>query len=75
VTGPVSGLVLHGLHNTGPVMPEAALLIAYVVLCIGAPMAAWILRAGGVRPVFVLSTAYAPLLLAAIVLAAEPLVV
>jgi hypothetical protein len=71
----VSGFVFHGPYNTGPEMPEAALLVAYVALCFVAPVAAWILRARGVRYVLVLSTAYAPLLLAALVLAAEPLVV
>jgi hypothetical protein len=69
----VSGFVLQGVNNTGPVMPDAALYVAYVGLCVLAPLAAWILRARGARPAFVLWTASAPLLLAALVLAAEPL--
>jgi len=71
----VSGFMLQGLHNSGPVMPDAALFVAYVALCFVAPVAAWILRARSVSPGLVLSTAYAPLLLAALVLAAEPLLV
>jgi len=41
----VSGVVLQGVNNTGPMMPEAALFVAFVALCVVAPVAAWILRA------------------------------
>lgn len=71
----VSGFVLQGVNNTGPLMPEAAFYVASVALCVLAPAAAWILRARGARPAFVLWTAVAPLVVAAVVMAAEGVLV
>lgn len=67
----VSGFVLQGVNNTGPMMPEAALLVAFIALCVLAPLAAWILRARAARPALVLWTAVAPLVVAAVVMGAE----
>lgn len=71
----VSGFVLQGVYGTGPEMPTAAFFMAYVGLCVVAPLAAWLLRARGARPALVLWTAGAPLVVAAAVLLAEPLLV
>jgi hypothetical protein len=70
----VSGFILEGVNNTGPMMPEAVFLIGMIVLCVGAPVAAWSLRRRLSAPA-VLALAYAPLLIAALVMLAEPLFV
>jgi hypothetical protein len=69
----VSGFVLQGVNNTGPMMPEAALLVGMIVLCLLAPVAAWVLRARAAGPAAVLGAACAPLALAAAALLVEPL--
>ena len=68
----VSGFILEGVNNTGPQMPMAAVLVAYVVFAVAAPIAAWRMRARAVRPGIVLALAYAPAAIAAATLLLEP---
>ena len=69
----VSGFILEGVNNTGPQMPEAALLVAFVVACIAAPVVAWIGRSRGWKPGLLLALVLAPPAIAVVVLLAEPL--
>ncbi len=71
----VSGFVLEGVNNTGPMMPEAVLLTVFVAFCIVAPVAAWMMRGRGYRPGSFLALAYAPPVVAGLVLLTEPLFV
>ncbi len=68
----VSGFILEGVNNTGPEMPAAAMLVAFIILCAAAPLAAWIMRKRAIRPSVTLALAYAPIVVAALVLVAEP---
>ncbi len=70
----VSGFILEGVNNTGPAMPAAAMLVGFIVLCVAAPLAAWIMRKRTIRPGVILALAYAPIVIAALVLLAEPYV-
>ena len=71
----VSGFVLQGVNNTGPMMPEAAFLVGMIALCLLTPLAGWVLRARAARPAAVLGTAFAPPALAGAVLLAQPMFV
>ncbi|MFO1091161.1 MAG: hypothetical protein U1E46_16420 [Hyphomicrobiales bacterium] len=64
----VSGFVLEGVNNTGPMMPEAVFFVALVVVCLVAPIAAWALRRK-LDPMIVLVIAAAPLAVAAVAFA------
>ena len=68
----VSGFILEGVNKTGPEMPAAVLLVVFIILCVAAPLAAWIMRKRAVRPSVTLALAYAPIAIAALVLIAEP---
>jgi len=68
----VSGFVLHGVNNTGPLMPDAVLFVLMIGLCLGGPVAAWTLRKRIASPA-VLAIAYSPLIVMAVALLAEPL--
>jgi hypothetical protein len=70
----VSGFILEGVNNTGAMMPDAVFLVLMIALCIAAPLAAWLLRKR-LAASAVLLLAYAPLMIAALVLLAEPLFV
>jgi hypothetical protein len=64
----VSGFVLQGVNNTGPMMPEAIFFVGFIVMCLAAPAIAWALRRR-LQPGPVLAIAAAPLALATAVLA------
>jgi hypothetical protein len=68
----VSGFVLEGVNNTGPTMPDAAFLVAFIIFSVAAPLAAWA-RKSRARPATTLITAWAPPAIAAIALLLEPL--
>ena len=70
----VSGFVLQGVNNTGPVMPDAILFILMIALCFGAPIAAWSLR-GRIGSASVLAVAFSPQIVFGTALLAEPLFV
>ena len=67
----VSGYVLEGVNNTGPMMPEALLFAAMLLACIACPALAWALRAR-LDPGMGIAIAAAPLAVAAIVTMAGP---
>ncbi len=69
----VSGFVLEGVNNTGPQMPAAVFFVAFILFCIIAPIAAWVLRARAFRPATTLGVAFAPIIIGGAVLLAEPL--
>jgi len=69
----VSGFVLEGVNGTGPRIPDAVLLVAFVVGALVAPIAAWTMKARHLGRRFYVSTAIAPLAIAGVVLLAEPL--
>ena len=68
----VSGFVLEGVNNTGPTMPDAVILVAFIVFSVAAPLVAWGRRSRA-RPAATLIIAWAPPAIAAIVLLLEPL--
>lgn len=68
----VSGFILEGVNNTGPDMPSAAMLVAFVIFALAAPITGWIMRKHGWRTGAVIALAYAPIEIAALVLLAEP---
>ena len=70
----VSGFVLQGVNNTGPVMPNAIVFILMIALCFGAPIAAWSLR-GRIGSGSVLAVAFSPPIVFGAALLAEPLFV
>ena len=70
----ISGFVLQGVNNTGPMMPEAIFYILMIVVCVLAPVIAWSAR-GHLSPGATVVTAFAPIGVAALVLIAEPLFV
>ncbi len=67
----VSGFILEGVNNTGP-MPGAMWYVAFIVFCVVAPAAAWILRHRA-PPAVPLILVFTPIVIGAIVMAAEPL--
>ena len=70
----VSGFVLQGVNNTGPVMPDAILFVLVIALCFVAPIAAWSLR-GRTGSTSVLAIAFSPPIVFGTALLAEPLFV
>ncbi|MDX2308227.1 MAG: hypothetical protein NW216_08315 [Hyphomicrobium sp.] len=40
----VSGFILQGVNNTGPIMPEAIYFVGLLVSCVALPALAWLLR-------------------------------
>jgi hypothetical protein len=66
-----SGFILEGVNNTGP-MPGAEWYVAFVVFCLAAPIAAWILRRRA-HPAVPLALVIAPIVIAVIAMAAESL--
>lgn len=40
----VSGFILQGVNNTGPMMPEAVFFVIMMAWCFIAPLAAWLSR-------------------------------
>ena len=66
----VSGFILEGVNNTGP-MQDAGWFVAFIIFCVVAPIAAWILRKR--MPAAVpLVLAFAPIVVGAVVLLLEP---
>jgi hypothetical protein len=61
----VSGFILEGVNNTGP-MPGAVWYVAFILFCIIAPAAAWILRRRA-HPIVPLTCALAPIVIAIVV--------
>jgi len=66
----VSGFILEGVNNTGP-MQGAGWFMAFIVFCVVAPTAAWILRKR-TPPAIPIVLALAPIAIGIIVLLAEP---
>jgi hypothetical protein len=69
----VSGYVLEGVNNTGPVMPAAVLFIGFVLFAVVAPVAAWVLRAHAYGPGVTLSLALAPIAVGGLAFLLQPL--
>jgi hypothetical protein len=67
----VSGFILEGVNNTGPMMPEAVLFVGLIALCFAAPAIAWTMRKRASAGVTI-AIAVAPLVIAAIAVLAEP---
>jgi hypothetical protein len=67
----VSGFVLEGVNNTGPMMPQAVGYVAFMVACIVAPAVAWWSRTRW-QPATTLLVAASPLLVAAMALLVQP---
>ena len=67
----VSGFILEGVNNTGP-MSGAAVFVAFVLFAVAAPIAAWVLRAIGYGPRVTLSLGLAPIVIGALALLLEP---
>ncbi len=42
----VSGFVLQGVNDTGPMMPEAIFYVLMILWCLAAPVVAWLARDG-----------------------------
>lgn len=70
----VSGFILQGVNNTGPMMPDAVFFVLMIALCFGAPIAAWSVRRR-LAPAVVLAIAYSPPIVLVAALSAEPLFV
>ena len=68
----VSGFILQGVTNTGPMMPEAIFYVFLIVSCFAFPLGAWVLR-DRMMPGVPLLVAGLPLALAAIALLLPPL--
>ncbi len=66
----VSGFILEGVNNTGP-MQGAGWFVAFILFCIVAPVAAWILRKR-TPPAVPLILSLAPVAVGIIVLLLEP---
>ena len=64
----VSGFILQGVNNTGPMMPEAVFFVGFIVACLVAPAVAWAMRRRLAEGP-VLAIAAAPLVVATLVLA------
>ena len=67
----VSGFVLEGVNNTGPMMPEAIAFGAMLLACLACPAIAWMLRAR-LDPAAAIAIAAAPLAIAVAVMLAGP---
>lgn len=67
----VSGFILQGVNNTGPMMPEAIFYVLLILLCFVAPTIAWMKR-DGIAPVIVVGIAAAPLGFAVLALFTGP---
>jgi hypothetical protein len=65
----VSGFILEGVNNTGS-MPGAAWYVAFIVFCVAAPIAAWILRRLA-HPAAPLALAIAPIVIVSVVMLLE----
>ena len=70
----VSGFILQGVNNTGPLIPDAVFFVAMTIFCFAAPLIAWLVRKQLASPIVVV-IAFAPLMVAGIVLLAEPVFV
>jgi hypothetical protein len=70
----VSGFILEGVNNTGP-RPGATLFVLFVLFCIAAPIAAWVVRGRGGRLGIALALALAPAVGLGLALLLEPLFV
>ncbi len=68
----VSGFILEGVNNTGPEMPAAALLVAFIAFALVAPVAAWMMRRRALAPALSLTLALAPIVIAGATLLLEP---
>lgn len=67
----VSGFILQGVNNTGPMLPEAMLYVAMIVVCFAVPLIVW--AAHNVLPKSVsFAIAALPLAISAAVLLSEP---
>lgn len=66
----VSGFILQGVNNTGP-MSGAGWYVAFIIFCIVAPAAAWILRKR-TPPAVPITLALAPIAIAVVALLIEP---
>ena len=71
----VSGFILEGVNNTGPQMPAAVLLVAFIVFSLAAPLVAWMMRRRALRPGLVLALAAAPIAIASATLLLEPVLI
>lgn len=60
----VSGFILQGVNNTGPMMPEAYFFVALIIAAVVAPTFALLMRSH-LKPRTALTIAAAPLLCAA----------
>jgi len=58
----VSGFILEGVNNTGPMVPESVLFVLMIALCFVAPLIAWVLR-GRSGPAAALGIAVVPLVI------------
>lgn len=67
----VSGFILQGVNNTGPLMPDAIFFVLLIFACLGAPAIAWAVQRR-IWPSATLAIAALPLLLAASALVAGP---
>jgi hypothetical membrane protein len=67
----LSGFVLEGVNNTGPMMPEAIFYVLFILLCLGAPALAW-LRRRTLSPEAALGIAAIPLGLGMVALLVGP---
>jgi len=66
----VSGFILQGVNNTGPI-PGAGWYVGFVVFCVAAPSAAWVLRRRA-HPIVPLALVFAPIVVGAIVMLLGP---
>jgi len=67
----VSGFILEGVNNTGPMMPEAYFFVALIVAAVVAPTFALLMRRR-LAPRTALAIAAAPLICAAAALLVKP---
>jgi len=67
----VSGFILQGVYNTGPVMPDAIFYVAFTIACFLAPLLLAIFRKR-MATAAKFGIVAAPLVLAAIVLLISP---
>ena len=66
----VSGFILEGVNNTGP-LPGAGWYVAFIVLCVAAPAAAWIVRRR-THPAVPIICVLAPIAVAIVAILLEP---
>lgn len=67
----VSGFILQGVNNQGPMMPEAIAFVALLIATLLAPATAWLIRKRA-APAVTGAVAAAPLAVAALLLVASP---